>query len=78
LNQDCEVPPTKRKRLSSFGELSHFKPSHKPVGAADRCLDCALASSDCHYSATKYYLEKLKQKYLEALESFVAMEKALW
>ena len=50
------------KRLSSFGQLSHFKPANKPAKASDRCIDCELASSDCHYSATKYYLEKLKQK----------------
>src|SRR4029453_3996453 len=36
-------------RVSSFGGLYHFGPEHRPSGAADRCLDCAV-ESDCPYS----------------------------
>jgi predicted dehydrogenase len=41
-------------RVSSFGSLTHFRPSSKPAGAADRCLDCAV-ESDCPYSAVRHY-----------------------
>ena len=43
------------RRVSSFGSLSHFRPEHKPAGAAHRCLDCAV-ERDCPYSALKLYL----------------------
>jgi predicted dehydrogenase len=42
------------RRVSSFGGLSHFRPSEKPAGAGDRCLDCAV-ESDCPYSAVRLY-----------------------
>lgn len=42
-------------RVSSFGSLYHFRKEHKPEGAADRCLDCAV-EPDCPYSAKKIYL----------------------
>ena len=48
--------------VSSFGTLKVFKPSRKPAGAGDRCLDCAV-ESDCPYSAKKLYLEQVSLGY---------------
>ncbi len=45
-------------RVSSFGRLSHFRPERKPLGAADRCLDCAVEVT-CPYSATRDYGDRL-------------------
>ncbi len=45
------------RAAASFGQLSHFTAGNKPVGAADRCLDCHLERS-CAYSATKIYLDR--------------------
>jgi hypothetical protein len=42
-------------RVSSFGRLSHFRPSSRPASAADRCLDCPLEPT-CPYSAPRLYL----------------------
>jgi predicted dehydrogenase len=41
-------------RVSSFGGLHHFTPAHKPAGAADRCVSCAVEPS-CPYSAVRLY-----------------------
>lgn len=44
-------------RVSSFGNLSYFKKSNQPQGAADRCTDCpAEIESSCQYSAVRIYL----------------------
>ncbi len=42
------------KKISSFGNLSHFKPECAPEGAAKRCLDCKVET--CQYNAVKAYL----------------------
>lgn len=42
-------------RVSSFGGLKHFTAENQPAGAADRCVDCAVAA-DCPYDAQRIYL----------------------
>ncbi|XP_049920088.1 uncharacterized protein zgc:154075 isoform X14 [Epinephelus moara] len=44
-------------KVSSFGSVSHFRKKHKPTGAGDRCLDCAI-EKDCPYSARKIHLDR--------------------
>jgi len=46
------------RAVSSFGGLFHFRPENKPAGAADRCLDCAVAA-DCAFDARRFYLDRL-------------------
>ncbi|XP_019723626.1 uncharacterized protein LOC109514727 isoform X3 [Hippocampus comes] len=47
-------------KVTSFGFVSHFRPENKPAGAGDRCLDCSVEDT-CPYSASKIYLDKVKQ-----------------
>ncbi|XP_054637287.1 uncharacterized protein zgc:154075 isoform X2 [Dunckerocampus dactyliophorus] len=47
-------------KVTSFGSVSHFSREHKPTGAADRCLDCSVEDT-CPYSASKIYLDRVKQ-----------------
>ncbi|GAA3491699.1 Gfo/Idh/MocA family oxidoreductase [Streptomyces cremeus] len=42
-------------RVSSFGALTHFRPEHRPEGAADSCPSCPVERS-CAYSAKRLYL----------------------
>jgi predicted dehydrogenase len=42
------------ERVISFGSLQHFRPEHRPPGAADRCQDCP-AEPTCPYSAVRIY-----------------------
>lgn len=46
---DCE-------RLSSFGELTHFKKENAPEGASERCLDGCPHYEECPYYAPKLYI----------------------
>lgn len=48
------------ERVSSFGALTHFRPSRRPAGAADRCVSCAV-EPDCAYSAPRLYLGRLAE-----------------
>jgi predicted dehydrogenase len=48
------------RRVASFGSLSHLRPEHRPAGAADRCLDCAVEPS-CPYSAVRFYSSCLER-----------------
>ena len=48
------------KQVSSFGNLKHFRAEEKPVGAAQRCIECEL-ESECAYSARKIYIGRLKE-----------------
>jgi len=52
MNSEC-------KKVSSFGNLSHFKKENKPIQAGDakNCLDCNYESS-CPYSAKKIYIDE--------------------
>ena len=50
------------EKVSSFGNLKHFRKEEKPEGAGDRCMDCALEST-CPYSAKKLYLGNLAKGY---------------
>ncbi|XP_034551269.1 uncharacterized protein zgc:154075 [Notolabrus celidotus] len=47
-------------KVSSFGSVSHFLKEKKPAGAADRCMECSV-EKDCPYSASKIYLDLVKQ-----------------
>jgi len=49
--------PEHCERVTSFGSLSYFIPSHAPAGSGTRCInDCAI-QSDCPYSAVRLYVE---------------------
>lgn len=48
-------------RISSFGNLTHFRPENKPKDATERCCTCPHQNQGCPYSATRYYLDHLRQ-----------------
>ncbi len=51
MGEDCT-------KVSSFGQLSHFKADQAPEGAAERCLDCpAEIENQCPYSAIRLYIQ---------------------
>ncbi len=52
------------EKISSFGNLKHFRKENQPAGAADRCLDCAVEAT-CPYSAKMFYLGKVAEGNLE-------------
>jgi predicted dehydrogenase len=42
------------RSVASFGGLAHFRPEHRPTGAGDRCVTCAVEPA-CPYSAVRLY-----------------------
>ncbi len=45
------------KKVSSFGELTHFTPENAPEGAPERCIDGNCPEADiCVYNCRKIYL----------------------
>ncbi len=42
------------RRVASFGSLTVFDAAHRPPGAADRCVSCAVEPT-CPYSAPRLY-----------------------
>ncbi|KAJ3068953.1 hypothetical protein HDU98_007948 [Podochytrium sp. JEL0797] len=55
------MTPSKATRVSSFGSLTHFKKSQKPIAAghSTSCLTCPIQKT-CPYSATELYLTHAK------------------
>ena len=45
--------------VSSFGELSHFRPERAPDGAPDRCIDGCPVYENCPYNAVTFYVDAL-------------------
>ncbi|MFC1442711.1 Gfo/Idh/MocA family oxidoreductase [Streptacidiphilus sp. N1-10] len=54
-------------KVSSFGGLRHFRPEHRPEGAADNCLDCPV-EPQCPYSAPRLYLRVLAESLADGEE----------
>lgn len=48
------------KKVSSFGNLTFFKPENAPENAPDRCLDGCPYRDECAFYAPKFYLEHPK------------------
>ncbi len=45
------------KKISSFGNLMHFKSQNAPGGAPERCLDGCIHKNDCAYYAPDLYIK---------------------
>lgn len=45
------------KKISSFGNLLHFKPENAPEGAPKYCLDGCPVSDTCNYYAPRIYVD---------------------
>ena len=63
----------KCNKISSFGNLKHFKKSSKPEGAADRCLECKV-ESNCPYSAKKIYLGMFREGHTQWPVSYITTD----
>nr|WP_222566323.1 Gfo/Idh/MocA family oxidoreductase [Limihaloglobus sulfuriphilus] len=53
------IAGSKCRKVSSFGNLKHFRKENKPAKAAGRCLDCEI-EKQCPYSAVKNYIGMFK------------------
>ena len=49
-------------RLTSFGNLMHFKEENAPEDAPAHCLDGCVHRDECPYFAPRFYLEDLEEK----------------
>jgi len=49
------------KKISSFGNLLHFKPENAPKGAPEYCLDECPAKNKCLYYAPRIYIDIIPQ-----------------
>ncbi len=49
------------KKISSFGNLLHFKPKNAPEGAPEYCLDGCPAKNKCLYYAPRIYVDIIPQ-----------------
>lgn len=47
-------------KISSFGNLKHFRKENKPQGASSRCMDCSC-EGQCPYSAKKIYIGRAEK-----------------
>ena len=47
-------------KVSSFGNLKHFRKENKPQGAGNRCMDCSC-EPQCPYSAKKIYIGRAEK-----------------
>ncbi|HBG28024.1 MAG: oxidoreductase [Planctomycetes bacterium GWF2_41_51] len=61
------------KKISSFGNLKHFKKENKPDGASDRCVNCKV-ESNCPYSAKKIYLGMYKSGHIDWPVSYITTD----
>lgn len=49
---------SKCKRVSSFGNLKHYRAQNAPAGSTLRCLDGCTVQAECPYDAAKIYLDE--------------------
>ena len=49
--------------VSSFGSLTHFRPSAAPEGAPERCTEECPVYDSCPYSVEKSYIKSAKEGY---------------
>jgi predicted dehydrogenase len=54
----CWLADSSPAKVSSYGRLEWFQPSHAPLGAQPRCTDACPAASSCPYDAHRYLSDK--------------------
>lgn len=66
------------KAVSSFGSLSHWKPSNRPQGAAARCSECPAGIREkCPFDANRLYVENADLRYHFSERADEAMRKVV-